>query len=115
MAKNAPKSLVKNPTVSMSTHDLIEDKGHNKAGNARKIGLTILVGEAEVKTAKIKEDGKEKEVSWTVLGTVDLGGTFVIDGVECRLVATKRFGRIPTLEVRAVTTTTGSAGESVEL
>lgn len=111
MAKNAPKSLVKNPTVSMSTHDLIENKGFNKAGNARKMSLTILTGEPEMKTAKI--DGKE--VAWTVLGTVDLSGSFTIDGIECRLVAVKKFGRISSLEVRAVTSS-GSAGDNtVEL
>lgn len=110
MAKNAPK-FVKNPTVSISTHALIEDQGTNKAGNARKIGLTILTGDGEVKNAKI--DGKE--VSWTVLGTVDLSGTFLIDGVEVRLVATKKFGRISTLEVRAVTSSGSEGGNAVEL
>lgn len=112
MSKNAPKpSLVKNPTVSLSTHELIKDMGSNKAGNARKFSLTMLVGEAETKSAKI--DGKE--VQWTVLGTVDLSGTFTVDGKECRLVAVKKFGRISSLEVRAVTAASGGGDNSVEL
>lgn len=113
MSKNAPKSaLVKNPMVGISTHELLSEQGMNKPKTAHKMALTILIGEAETKTAKI--DGKE--VSWTVLGTVDLSGTFTAPcGTECRLVAVKKFGRISSLEVRAVNGEAVAGGNMVEL
>jgi hypothetical protein len=113
--KNAPKNLLSNPAVGITTHDIINDLGLNKAGNARKFSLTFLAGAPEKKSAKIKEDGKEKTVEWTVLGTVDLQGTFVIDGVECKLSVTKKFGKIPQLEIRAVTASASSEGSAAEL
>jgi hypothetical protein len=108
--KNAPKSLVVNPTVSLSTHDLIKRDGTNKAGTANRILLTMLVGAAEQKTATVEDrkDKSKKNVSWTVLGTVNLDSTFVIDGVECRLAAVKGFGGQSRLEIRAVTASAGT-------
>jgi hypothetical protein len=116
--KNAPKhNLVKNPTVGIGTHVLLEEQGMNKPKTAHKMSLTFLTGEPETKTADIKgSDGKVKKVSWTVLGTVDLSGTFTAPcGTECRLVAVKRFGRISALEIRAVSGETAEGGTSVEL
>ena len=101
MAKNAPKSLVMNPSIKQSQVDCI-DTAMNGNGNAVVITIKMLAGKPEEKSAKIKEDGKEKNVTWKVMGSIDLDGTFEVDGVECRLVAVKKYGRLSSLEVRPV-------------
>jgi hypothetical protein len=101
MAKNAPKSLVMNPSIKASNVDCI-DTAMNGNGNAVVITIKMLAGKPEEKSAKIKEDGKEKQVTWKVMGSIDLDSTFEVDGVECRLVAVKKYGRLSSLEVRPV-------------
>lgn len=109
MAKNAPKNLVKAPALSLSTVDCVETK-MNDAKNAVVVTIRMLCGAAETKTAKIREDGKEKEVSWQVMGSLSFDQPIVVNGTECRLVAVKKFGRLSSIEIRPVS----AAAEATE-
>jgi hypothetical protein len=105
MAKNAPKSLVVNPSIKMSTVDAVSVE-MNKSGNAAVVTLRMFCGAAEEKSAEVKDNGKAKTVTWKVAGSIDLDSTFEVNGVECRFVAVKRFGRLSSLEIRPVATAT---------
>jgi hypothetical protein len=109
MAKNAPKNLVKAPALSLSSVDCV-DTAMNSNGTAVVVTIKMLAGAPEERSAKVKEDGKEKTITWKVMGSLSFDQPIVVNGTECRLVAVKKFGRLSSIEIRPVS----AAAEATE-
>jgi len=99
MSKNAAKWVV-SPTIKMSDRPGTVSVEPNKSNNAGVLTLRMFVGSPREQSFTPK--GEKEAVRWTTVGTIDLDASFEVNGVECRLVAVKKFGRLSSLEVRVV-------------
>jgi len=112
MSKNAPKWVI-SPSIKMSDRPGTVTVESNKANTAGVLTLRMFVGAPKVNEFTPK--GEKAPVKWTTLGSIDLDDTVTINGVECRLVAVKKFGRLSSLEVRVVGSSTESADTDTAL